>query len=127
MTLEDRLEFDGTHRFRLSGRETDTIKVAGKRGSLLEVNQLMTDHSDVVDAVVFQPESAGTTQRLAALVVLGDGSSVDNVRQHLKSRLDSAFVPRPIYTVDRLPREESGKLPKQKVLELYTRLQNAKS
>jgi acyl-coenzyme A synthetase/AMP-(fatty) acid ligase len=120
--LEDRLEFINDTQFRLSGRQTDTIKVAGKRGSLLEVNRLITDHPDVIDAVAFLPEQDRATQRLAALVVFRECGSVAGLRQHLKTKLDSAFVPRPMIAVSGLPREESGKLPRQKVLDLYASL-----
>lgn len=127
VTLEDRLERVDEYSFRLQGRVTDQIKVAGKRGSLLEVNTLLMKYRGLVDGVVFFPPQDKAVPRLVAIIVLEKGHAVDksdkdSVRAHFRRYLDSAFVPRPIFFVDSLPREDNGKLLKTKLMDFYTTL-----
>jgi len=122
--LEDRLEKVDENSFRLQGRATDQIKIAGKRGSLAEVNKVLMTYPSLLDGVVFFPPQDRPVPRLVAMVVLGQESSEkrsakDDLRAHFKKYLDSAFIPRPIILVDSLPREDSGKLIKTKLLEFY--------
>ncbi len=121
VTLEDRLQFEG-ERFILAGRSSDQIKIAGKRGSLGDVNAVLNKFSGLVDGVALFPEQRRAVPRLIAIVVLEESVSKAELRQHMAKYLDSAFVPRPIYVVDSLPREENGKLSKAKVLDLYQSL-----
>jgi len=119
IALEDLLRFEDNGGFTLVGRSNDQIKIAGKRGSLAEVNAVLQTFKGALDGVVIFPEQDRTVPRLVALVVLAEGVSKSELRQHMAEHLDSAFVPRPILQVDDLPREENGKLSKTKVLELY--------
>ena len=65
----------------------------------------------MTDGVVYQPEAIGVPggERLAAFVV---GTNLDpaQVRQALASKLDPAFVPRPIRIIEALPRDTTSKL-----------------
>ncbi len=120
--LEDQLEFQTNGRFRLLGRTSDQIKIAGKRGSLGEVNTALHRCEGIIDGTVIFPPQERSVPRLVALAVLDDSISVKQVRQQIARYLDSAFVPRPILVVDELPREENGKLSKAKVMQLYQSL-----
>jgi acyl-coenzyme A synthetase/AMP-(fatty) acid ligase len=117
--LEDRLENLGDNRFRLQGRQSDQIKIAGKRGSLMQINQVLLASGAVRDGVIFLPPQQQSVPRLAALVVLDNKHSLDAVKNHLRAHLDDAFLPRPMYQVDHLPREENGKLGQQRLLKFY--------
>lgn len=123
IVLQDNLEFVENDRFRLLGRETDMVDIAGKRGSLSEINQLLLGFNGLQDGVVIFPEQRRPVPRLVAIVVLKEGVESQTLRAYFRQHLDAAFVPRPIFVVERLPREESGKLPAKRVLELYQRLQ----
>lgn len=125
--LEDVLQAVDPSGFKLIGRLSDQIKIAGKRGSLHEANTVLNSFSGVIDGVVTFPQQNRLVPRLVAMVVLKDGVDKSALRSHFREHLDSAFVPRPIYVVDSLPREENGKLMKTKVLELYQILLSEKS
>lgn len=122
IVLQDNLEFVESDRFRLLGRETDMVDIAGKRGSLSEINQLLFGFNGLQDGVVIFPEQRRPVPRLVAIVVLKKGVEAPVLRDYFRQHLDAAFVPRPIFTVDSLPREESGKLSAKRVLELYKTL-----
>lgn len=123
VTLQDHIQLLDNERFILSGRASDMINIAGKRGSLGEINQVLLKCPALIDGVVFCPDPTATVARLAAVVVLHEGASKEALRTYLARHLDGAFIPRPILLSDKLPREENGKLPLKKVMDLYrTRL-----
>ncbi len=117
--LFDRLLFEADGRFRLAGRDSDLVNIAGKRASLADLTQTLLDIPGVLDGVIFQPDerSEGPVRRLAALVV-APGLSAATIRQQLRQRIDAAFMPRPLRLVSALPRAESGKLPRQNLEQL---------
>lgn len=120
--LQDKLEFIADNHFRLMGRESDMVDIAGKRGSLAEINRLLSGFSGITDGVVIFPKQNRPVPRLVALVVFKPDFTVESLREYFQTHLDSAFIPRPIITVDELPREESGKLSAKNVTALYQQL-----
>lgn len=120
--LMDHLEFRSRDRFRLLGRQSDLVNIAGKRASLAELTSILLDIPGVLDGVIFQPPETedGPARRLAALVVAPNLDLAD-IRRALGRRIDSAFMPRPLRLVERLPRAETGKLPRQSLLRFFAR------
>jgi len=113
--LQDIFEFSGDSCFRLIGRNEDMINIAGKRGSLTELNSLLLATPGVVDGIIFEPPTDDTTGRLAALVVAPDLSSREAMA-NIRANVDPVFVPRRVVFVHSLPRSETGKLPREQVL-----------
>jgi acyl-coenzyme A synthetase/AMP-(fatty) acid ligase len=116
--LQDVLETEGQH-FVVRGRNADMIEVAGKRASLADLTRRLLAIEGVQDAAVLQPDATevGTIARVAALVV-APNLNTREILQRLATAIDPAFMPRPLLIVDRLPRNEVGKLPRTKLLEL---------
>jgi acyl-coenzyme A synthetase/AMP-(fatty) acid ligase len=117
--LQDIVELRGGGEFIVRGRSSDMIEVAGKRASLADLTQRLLAVEGVRDAVLLQPQpdSVATIRRLAALVV-APGCSARQIRERLAQSVDAAFLPRPLKIVDALPRNELGKLPREKLLAL---------
>jgi len=117
--LQDHFELRGDSRFVVKGRNTDMVEVAGKRASLADLTRRLLAIPGVQDAIVFQPDSTGASgiRRVAALVVAPELNARDVLRQ-LDSAVDAAFLPRPLVIVERLPRNELGKLPKDELMKL---------
>ncbi len=116
--LSDTVEFDAGDRFRLLGRNSDMIKVAGKRASLGDLNLKLNSLDGVLDGVFVDPQHEATgTSRLAAVVV---APSIDEAAllRALRPLVDPAFLPRRILFVERLPRNETGKLPRERLMPL---------
>lgn len=114
--LQDVLELEDAEHFRLVGRSSDLLKVAGKRASLAHLTQQLQAIPGVEDAVIFNAGD-GETARPAALVVAPTLSEAA-ILQALARQVDAAFLPRPLRKVVRLPRNELGKLPRQRLLDL---------
>jgi acyl-coenzyme A synthetase/AMP-(fatty) acid ligase len=112
--LQDIVELCPDGSFFLRGRATDMIKVGGKRASLQELTRQVLAVEGVEDAVVFQPHEDA---KPAALVV-APGVTAVAILAELRAHLDGVFVPRPLVTVDRLPRNSVGKLPREELLRL---------
>ena len=120
--LDDQLDFVANQQFKLQGRSSDQIKIAGKRGSLYDVNRVLNTFEGLVDGIVIFPEQTRLVPRLVALVVLKDESKKAELQAHFRQHLDAAFVPRPILLVEKLPRQENGKLNKAALVEFYQSL-----
>ena len=108
--LTDRIERITAQTFRLHGRSGDMINIAGKRGSLAGLRSILCEIEGVEDAIVML---AGGNQhdvaRLNAFVV-APTRDVGQIRTALRSRIDPVFMPRHIFLVSTLPRNETGKL-----------------
>ena len=118
--LQDVIAMQADGSFSLSGRLADLVNIAGKRGSLSQINQHLLAIPEVSDGVVFDPAitpGKESVRRLAAVVV-ASGISKQELRARLSENLDPVFIPRPIVFADSLPRNETGKLTRQAVLEL---------
>jgi acyl-coenzyme A synthetase/AMP-(fatty) acid ligase len=116
--MPDIIESAGAGRFRWIGRHHDLINIAGKRGSLADLNQRLTAMPGITDGVIFMPEQS---DRLAAMVVAPD-LGVADILGYLKAHLEPVFLPRPVYLVPGLPRQETGKLPRKSVLEMFSNI-----
>lgn len=116
-TLADVMEGLPDGRFRLLGRRADLLEIAGKRASLGDLTHRVLGLRGVIDAAVFQAEAADRfgVRRIAALVV-APGRSEAELLAELREAIDPAFLPRPLRLVERLPRNDTGKLPRAALL-----------
>jgi acyl-coenzyme A synthetase/AMP-(fatty) acid ligase len=122
--IPDVIESAGARRFRWLGHIQDMVNIAGKRGSLNDLNQRLLRVPGVEDGVIFMPE--GLDRRLAALVV-APGLGVSDIIDGLRPQVEPLFLPRPVYFVDKLPRQGTGKLSSADVNSLYKVLRKAKA
>jgi acyl-coenzyme A synthetase/AMP-(fatty) acid ligase len=118
--LADVIELRGRDSFLLHGRTADLVDIAGKRASLAHLDFHLNSVEGVVDGIFIVPERNGEeVTRLMAFVV-APGMTVDTVMNALRSRIDAAFLPRPLYLVDDLPRNATGKLPREALARLVS-------
>jgi acyl-coenzyme A synthetase/AMP-(fatty) acid ligase len=106
---------DGT-RFLLHGRTADMVNIAGKRNSIGYLDHQLTAIPGVVDGAFFMPDEtdADGVTRLMAFVVAPTLTPAD-IAAALRARIDAAFLPRPIVMLERLPRQLTGKLPREQM------------
>ena len=116
--LADMLEFEDDGGFRLLGRSREMLKVAGKRASLADLNLKLTGIPGVLDGVFVAPEEDGSEVGRLAAVVVAPGLGRESLLRELRRLIDPAFLPRPLVLVDSLPRNEAGKLPRHRLLQL---------
>lgn len=120
--LNDILELCSPTRFRLLGRNSDMVNVAGKRSSLSFLNQIITSLPGVRDGVFCMPrmDIEHGVSRLAAFVVAPELRAQD-IHSALQQKVEPVFLPRPIIFLDALPRDGNGKITAATMAELIAR------
>jgi len=120
VALSDSIEIIDDRHFLLHGRHADVVNIAGKRTSLAYLNHQIAAIPGVVDAAFFLPdeENIDGITRLAAFVV-APGLSNRQLIAALRLRVDPIFLPRPLVLLDKLPRNNTGKLPRTQLQALY--------
>lgn len=114
--LQDIVELLPSRQFTLRGRNADLLEIAGKRASVGELTRRLLAIPGVEDAVVFQLDAdPNGIRRLAALVV-AQNLSETQIRDALRQSIDPVFLPRPLRRVTALPRNATGKLPRDALL-----------
>jgi acyl-CoA synthetase (AMP-forming)/AMP-acid ligase II len=94
----------------LSGRSGDMIIRGGENIAPEEVEAVLYEHADVLDAAVVGLEDETWGERVVAAVVLRDGGDLDSVQNHLKHHLAGFKRPESIHVAEELPRTSTGKL-----------------
>jgi long-chain acyl-CoA synthetase len=96
----------------LVDRANDLIIVNGFNVYPHEVEQVLSELSEVVEAAAVGVPDERTGERVKAVLVLRDGAGLteDQVREHCASRLAKFKVPGPVEFVPALPHSATGKL-----------------
>uniref|UniRef100_UPI0003819202 acyl-CoA synthetase n=1 Tax=Saccharomonospora saliphila TaxID=369829 RepID=UPI0003819202 len=104
--------FDADGLLFIDGRDDEMIVSGGENVYPVEVENILADHPEVVEAAVIGVDDAEFGQRLKAFVVLTEGASVDAeaVREHVKRNLARYKVPRDVEFLPALPRNATGKV-----------------
>lgn len=104
----------------IEGRDDDMIVSGGENVYPLEVENLLVELPEVLEAAVVGMPDADFGQRLRAVVALADGAAPDpeSLKDHVRKNLARYKVPREILFVDKLPRNATGKLLKAAIIDL---------
>jgi crotonobetaine/carnitine-CoA ligase len=111
----DRARRDATGRFTFDGRRADVLKVAGENVSTVEVEQVLSSHSGVLEAAVVGQPDPIRDEVPVAFVVPADPAhppTADDLHAWCAERLTKSKRPRDITFVDELPRTSVGKIRK---------------
>ncbi len=120
--VPDQITVHGNNQFVLHGRPANLVNIAGRRISLDDLNYRLNQIEGVRDGVFFLPEEKeGQVTRLMAFVVAPNTPS-KNILDALRDHIDPVFLPRPLYCVESLPRNPTGKLPRESLLKLLETL-----
>lgn len=110
----DRATRDAEGRFRFCGRRSDTLKVAGENVSVVEVEEVLAAHPDVLEAAVVGAPDPVRDEVPVAFVVAKPGIGTDELPGSLgawcEQRLAKAKRPNRYQVVDALPRTSVGKI-----------------
>jgi acyl-CoA synthetase (AMP-forming)/AMP-acid ligase II len=103
----------------IGGRSDDTIIRGGENIAPAEIEDVLVEHPGVADVVVVGVPDDEWGQRLAAVVVRAEGTDVDaeELRSWVRARLRSSKTPDVVEFRAELPRTDTGKLLRRKVLE----------
>ncbi|MFZ0902528.1 MAG: AMP-binding protein, partial [Mycobacterium sp.] len=112
---------DEAGRLYVVGRDDEMIVSGGENVYPIEVEKTLAAHPDVAEATVLGVDDEQYGQRLAAFVVLTQGTesstnTADNLKQHVRDNLANYKVPREIVVLDELPRSSTGKIVRRDLL-----------
>jgi acyl-coenzyme A synthetase/AMP-(fatty) acid ligase len=115
--LTDTLDIIYEHNFLLGARHQDMINIGGKRASLADLNRQLLVITGIDDGIVFIPNEKKSENRPAAFVV--STLTEQDIRAALSKRIDTTLIPRPIISIQSLPRNNTGKLTQQAITQLW--------
>ena len=104
--------------FKIVGRISDVINVAGKKVNPAEVEAHLLRFSGVRQAVVFgRPAGAGAlrNEEVSACVVAAPNVSETDLLQFCRGGLSAWQVPKQIFIVDTIPANERGKISRREL------------
>lgn len=113
----DRANRDADGRYRFAGRRSDVLKVAGENVSVVEVETALTEHPDVLEAVVVgAPDEIRDEVPVAFVVPARDDVDAEALVAALEAwaveRLSKSKRPHRYTVVPELPRTSVGKIRK---------------
>jgi acyl-CoA synthetase (AMP-forming)/AMP-acid ligase II len=110
-----RLDEDGY--LYIVGRKKDVIIRGGNNIHAVDIEAVLLDHPDVIEAGVVGIPHDVLGEDVAAVVVVGPRSTVtaDGLKAHCAARLADYKVPRRIEFTDELPRNATGKIVKDEL------------
>jgi acyl-coenzyme A synthetase/AMP-(fatty) acid ligase len=101
--------------FKIIGRISDVINVAGKKVNPAEVEAHLLRFTGVRQAIVFGRESVLRNEEVAACVVAAPDISETDLLQFCRGALSSWQVPKRIFIVDAIPANERGKISRREL------------
>jgi acyl-CoA synthetase (AMP-forming)/AMP-acid ligase II len=105
--------------FRIVGRVSDVINVAGKKVNPAEVEAELLRCEGVRAAVVFGRESALRNEEVAACVAAGPGVREAKLLDFCRRRLSGWQVPKRIFFVEEIPVNERGKVSRRELAQRF--------
>jgi acyl-coenzyme A synthetase/AMP-(fatty) acid ligase len=105
--------------FRIVGRTSDVINVAGKKVNPAEVEAELLRFAGVRAAVVFGRESVLRNEEVAACIVAGEGVRESDLLEHCRARLSGWQVPKRIFFVEEIPVNERGKVNRRELVNRF--------
>ena len=115
LQLSDRITMHHRREFMLLGPSYDLVKVAGKRASLAALNSALLRIPGVVDGTFYWPDQGRTGNGRLSAFVVAPGLTRSTILAELRTRIDPVFLPRPLCLVAGLPRNSTGKLPREQL------------
>jgi acyl-coenzyme A synthetase/AMP-(fatty) acid ligase len=101
--------------WKLVGRKSDLINVAGKKVNPAEVEAELLAVPGIREAIVFGRTSSLRHQEVAACVVANSDLSEKELLQVCRKRLSGWQVPKRIFVLDQLPVNERGKVSRREL------------
>ena len=113
ISIPDTIQPMTLHQFTLKGRPSHLINIGGHRASLDALNLSLLSIDGVVDGAFYMPEEKGESITRLVAFVAAPGETVESILSALRTKIASIFLPRPVYLIETLPRNNTGKFLKK--------------
>ncbi|RWZ60365.1 AMP-dependent synthetase [Halobacillus fulvus] len=108
--------------FTITGRSDDVLNVAGKRLGPAEVESVLVERQEVVEAgVIGIPHDVKGEEAVAFVVIRGQQSEdlIESLQNHLVEKLGKALAPKKVFVVDDLPKTRNAKVMRRAIRSAY--------
>lgn len=118
----DLATYDEEDYLHITGRKKDMVKVGKHKVSAKEVEEVLYRHEEIHETAVIGVEDDVLGEALMAYIVPNSGSGIkpEGIISFCESLLPEYKIPKKIIFLKELPKNESGKILKQKLVELYS-------
>ncbi len=107
--IPDTIQARNVQQFTLEGRPNHLINIGGHRASLEALNLQLLSIDGVADGTFYMPEEKEESiTRLVAFVV-APGETEESILSALRTKISPVFLPRPVYLIETIPRNQTGK------------------
>jgi acyl-CoA synthetase (AMP-forming)/AMP-acid ligase II len=105
--------------FYIVGRSKDMIKVGGEQVSAKEVEEIILMLKEVYEVAVTSVDDPYLGEAIKAFIVLSEDRKIeqDTIVKHCQKNLPSYKIPKYIKIVEKLPKNESGKILKSRLID----------
>jgi acyl-CoA synthetase (AMP-forming)/AMP-acid ligase II len=108
----------------ITGREKTALNIGGDTVSSESIEDALMAFPGIRDAAVFAANNDLGVAELTLLVVAGSPIDATAIRQYCAQRLPASCIPTQIFQVDGLPRGGQGKLERQRLPEIASKMRN---
>jgi acyl-coenzyme A synthetase/AMP-(fatty) acid ligase len=102
----------------LSGRQSDVLNIGGDKVNAERIEQVLASFAGILEAAAFNTLGARGTEEIWALVKCRSVLNEEALWTHCRGKLPVQFIPRKFISIEALPRNEMGKIERQKLPEL---------
>ena len=106
----------------IESRRTDLIITGGENVNPIEVENRLVEHPEISDAAVFPLKDDDWGEIVVAAIVLENNKNrveLDDIRGFVKNDLAGFKIPKKLFVEKELPRNELGKILRNKLIEKY--------
>ncbi|MCA0969003.1 AMP-binding protein [Halobacillus litoralis] len=108
--------------FTITGRSDDVLNVAGKRLGPAEVESVLVEKEEVIEAGVIGVPHAVKGEEAVGFVVLKTAPTealMEEITLHLEQKLGKALAPKKVFAVDDLPKTRNAKVMRRAIKSAY--------
>ncbi len=108
----------------LTGRLKDQINIGGLKVTAQEIIRAIESFNEVEEAFVFGVHDDLNGEVPIAFAVLEKNITKDDLLSRLSNTLETFKLPRELYFVDKIPKSETGKILKSKIVDMHKKMTN---
>jgi long-chain acyl-CoA synthetase len=101
--------------FKIVGRISDLINVAGKKVNPAQIEEQLLQFAGVREAIAFGRKSSQRNEEVAACVITNGKVNAAELIESCRTRLSAWQVPKQIFIVDEIPVNERGKISRREL------------
>lgn len=116
---------DGT--VHLAGREGDVLNLSGVKVDPAQVEEAICSDPAVIECAALAAPAKSGRMALVAAVVAPQPVDKEALKKRCHDRLGAALVPKGVFQLPSLPRNEAGKVMRNQVLDMIRQLQHAET